>query len=135
VTYCGASRAGLCGPERVLDMATFDDDANPFRTDVDGDGTPVPRAPSPDSGDMSFRVVDEEEQTGGEEFTTEQPQPQPGLPPLPAKASSFPTSSQNWAQQYIQREECGCARDRYLHEDDAEILVCYTYGRHLARSS
>ncbi|KAH7105828.1 hypothetical protein BKA62DRAFT_632806 [Auriculariales sp. MPI-PUGE-AT-0066] len=109
-------------------MATFEDDANPFRTEVDGDLTVSQRALSPDPADTPFRDVhdDDEHEHGHEqsEPTTTQPQPQPGLPPLPAKASSFPTTPSNWSTDATQRNDCGCARDRYLHdEDDAEILI------------
>ncbi|KAH7070900.1 hypothetical protein BKA62DRAFT_734620 [Auriculariales sp. MPI-PUGE-AT-0066] len=120
-------------------MATFEDDANPFRTEVDGDLTVSQRALSPDPADTPFRDVhdDDEHEHGHEqsEPTTTQPQPQPGLPPLPAKASSFPTTPSNWSTDATQRNDCGCARDRYLHdEDDAEILVLSTRKRRQSSS-
>lgn len=95
-------------------MASFEDDANPFRTDVDGDlnGTVDRSTVAPDD--------DDEHQPFREPSP---PMPTQDLPPLPAKASSFPRAAPTFSQLANRTEFC-CSRDRYLHmEDDAEILV------------
>lgn len=90
-------------------MASFDDDANPFRTDIDGEG----------NGPMERSVTDDEPYR-----PPSPPTPTQGLPPLPAKASSFPRAPDDFAAHLKDRTEFCCSKDRYLHlEDDAEILV------------
>ncbi|KZV96383.1 PX-domain-containing protein [Exidia glandulosa HHB12029] len=94
-------------------MATFEDDANPFRTDIDGEiNEPAP----------SSIVVDHDEH---QPFREPSPTtPTQDLPPLPAKAASFPRAPPNHAAHFKERTEFCCSKDRYLHlEDDAEILI------------